>query len=127
MKKLLAIITVISLFMILGNAFAQDWEFDVPYVPTKQKVVAEMLNMAGVNGNDILYDLGCGDGRIVITAAKEKGAHGVGVDIDPERIRESNENAQKAGVTDKVKFIEQDLFDADISAATVVSLYLLML
>ncbi|MBN1294450.1 MAG: class I SAM-dependent methyltransferase [Candidatus Latescibacteria bacterium] len=125
MKKLQAMITVISLFMILGYAIAQDWEYDVPFVPTKQKVVEEMLNMAGVNENDILYDMGCGDGRIVITAAKEKGAHGVGIDIDPERIRESNENAEKAGVTDKVKFIEMDLFEADISEATVVSLYLL--
>ena len=125
MKKLQAIITVISLVMIPAYAAAQEWEFDVPYVPSKLKVVEEMLKMAGVNENDILYDLGCGDGRIVVTAAKEKGAHGVGIDIDPERIRESYENAKKAGVTDKVTFIEQDIFDADISEATVVSLYLL--
>jgi len=85
----------------------------------------EMLQMARVTPNDILYDLGCGDGRIVITAAKVFGARGVGVDIDPVRIKESNENAQKVGVADRVKFIEQDLFKTDIREATVVSLYLL--
>jgi SAM-dependent methyltransferase len=84
-----------------------------------------MLKMAGVNQNDIVYDLGCGDGRIVITAAKVFGARGVGVDNDPNLIRQSNENARKAGVTDRAKFIEQDLFETDIREATVVTLYLL--
>jgi SAM-dependent methyltransferase len=98
---------------------------DVPYVPTPQEVVDEMLKMAAVGKNDVIYDLGCGDGRIVITAAQKYGARGVGIDIDPQRIAESNANAQKAGVTDRVKFMEQDLFTADFKQATVVTLYLL--
>ncbi|MDQ3803960.1 MAG: class I SAM-dependent methyltransferase [Acidobacteriota bacterium] len=98
---------------------------DVPYVPTPQAVVDEMLKLAEVGKSDVVYDLGCGDGRIVITAAKQYGARGVGIDIDPERIRESNENARKAGVADRVKFIQQDLFEADFKEATVVTLYLL--
>jgi SAM-dependent methyltransferase len=85
----------------------------------------EMLKMAGVTPNDIVYDLGCGDGRIVITAAKVFGARGVGVDNAPYLIQQSNENARKAGVIDRVKFIEQDLFETDIREATVVALYLL--
>lgn len=98
---------------------------DVPYVPTDEKVVAVMLDVAKVGKNDVLYDLGSGDGRIPITAAKRFGTRGVGVDIDPDRIKEANENAQKAGVTDKVKFLQQDLFDTEIKDATVVTLYLL--
>jgi SAM-dependent methyltransferase len=98
---------------------------DVPFVPTSQALVVEMLKLANVTKADTVYDLGCGDGRIVITAAKQFGAHGVGVDINPERIQEANENARRAGVADKVKFIEGDLFTADIRPATVVTLYLL--
>jgi precorrin-6B methylase 2 len=99
---------------------------DVPYVPTPQEVVDEMLKMANVGKDDVVYDLGCGDGRLVITAVKKFGAkRGVGVDIDPRRIRESNENAKAAGVTDRVEFVEQDLFKTDIKEATVVTLYLL--
>ena len=98
---------------------------EVPYVPTPEEVVVEMLKMARVTPNDIVYDLGCGDGRIVITAAKVFGARGVGVDIDPNLIRQSNENARKAGVADRVRFIEQDLLETDIREATVVALYLL--
>jgi len=98
---------------------------DVPYVPTKEAVVDRMLQMAHVKTGDVVYDLGCGDGRIVITAAKRFGTRGVGIDLDPERIAEANENAKKAGVTDKVKFIQGDLFDAKIADATVVTLYLL--
>ena len=97
---------------------------EVPYMPTHEKVVAEMLKVAKVGKDDILYDLGSGDGRIVITAAKEFGARGVGVDIDPALVREARENAVKAGVADKVKFIQQDLFETDIREATVVTLYL---
>ncbi len=105
---------------------AQQRPPDVPYVPTPEEVVREMLRVARVGKEDVVYDLGCGDGRIVITAAKEFGAkRGVGVDIDPERIRESNENARKAGVTDRVRFFQQDLFETDIRDATVVTLYLL--
>jgi precorrin-6B methylase 2 len=98
---------------------------DVPFVPTSQELVVQMLKMANVTKDDTVYDLGCGDGRIVITAARQFGAHAVGVDINPERIKEATENAKKAGVTEKVKFVEGDLFTADIHNASVVTLYLL--
>jgi len=104
---------------------AQQRAPDVPYVPTPYEVVEEMLKMARVTPEDVVYDLGCGDGRIVITAAQKYGARGVGVDIDPRRIQESRANAEKAGVTDRVRFIEGDLFQVDIREATVVTLYLL--
>jgi len=98
---------------------------DVHYVPTPQAVVDAMLRMANVTANDVVYDLGCGDGRIPVTAAQRFGARGVGIDIDPVRINEANENAKNAGVTDKVKFLNQDLFESDFRDATVVTLYLL--
>jgi ubiquinone/menaquinone biosynthesis C-methylase UbiE len=98
---------------------------DVPYVPTRQEVVEEMLKVAGVKSGDVVYDLGCGDGRIVITAAQKFGARGVGIDIDPERIAEANANAKRAGVEKRVAFRVGDLFQADIREATVVTLYLL--
>jgi SAM-dependent methyltransferase len=98
---------------------------DVPYVPTIDEVVAEMLRLGEVDKNDVVYDLGSGDGRIPITAAQKYGARGYGVDIDPQRVREARENAKKAGVEDKVKFDHADLFETDISRATVVTLYLL--
>jgi SAM-dependent methyltransferase len=98
---------------------------DVPYVPSPNIVVNGMLKLADVKKGDIVYDLGCGDGRIVITAAKEFGAKGVGVDINPERIQEARENAKKAAVEEMVKFEENDLFKARIGDATVVTLYLL--
>ncbi|MUL37608.1 SAM-dependent methyltransferase [Gloeocapsopsis dulcis] len=98
---------------------------DVVYVPTPQEVVNEMLTLAKVTKDDVIYDLGSGDGRIPITAAQKYGARGIGIDINPERIREANENAQKAGVTDRVQFLQQDLFQSDFSEATVVTLYLL--
>jgi SAM-dependent methyltransferase len=106
---------------------AQDTgpKLDVPYVPTPTAVVDAMIKVANVGKNDVLYDLGCGDGRIVITAAQKYGIRGVGIDIDPERIKEANENAKKAGVSDRVKFIQGDLFKANFSEATVVTLYLL--
>lgn len=100
-------------------------DLDVPYVPTPEVVVDRMLKMAKVKKTDTVYDLGCGDGRIVITAAKQYGAKGVGVDLDPERIRESNANAKAAGVTDRVKFLQRDLFTMDIRPATVMAMYLL--
>lgn len=105
--------------------FGPDNNLDVPYVPTPQNIVDLMLDMAEVKAGDVVYDLGCGDGRLVITAASQRGATGVGIDLDPARIREANENARKAGVSDKVKFIEADLFHSDFSAASVVTLYLL--
>jgi hypothetical protein len=100
-------------------------ELDVPYVPTPQEVVDAMLAMAKVSGEDILYDLGSGDGRIPITAAAKFGTRGVGIDLNPVRVQEANENAVKAGVTNKVRFIEGDIFEEDFSEATVVTLYLL--
>jgi SAM-dependent methyltransferase len=98
---------------------------DVIFVPTPNEIVNTMLKMATVTKADTVYDLGCGDGRIVITAAQKYGARGVGVDIDPDRVAEATENAQKAGVANRVKIIRGDLFEADISPATVVTLYLL--
>ncbi len=98
---------------------------DVPYVPTPTEVVEAMLKVADLKKEDVLYDLGSGDGRIVITAAQKFGTRGTGIDINPERIKEANENAQKAGVTKLVRFLNQDLFEANIKDATVVTLYLL--
>lgn len=98
---------------------------DVIFVPTAYTTVNAMLKLAEVTSRDIVYDLGCGDGRFVVTAAMEFGARGVGIDIDPQRIAEAREFAKKMGMADKVRFIEGDLFEADISEATVVTLYLL--
>ena len=98
---------------------------DVIYVPTPQEVVEDMLRLANVRKGDVLYDLGSGDGRIAITAAKKYGIKATGIDIDPERIREASENARKAGVTDLVQFRQEDLFKADFREASVVTLYLL--
>lgn len=100
-------------------------KLDVPYVPTPQAVVDKMLDMAKVRRGDVLYDLGCGDGRIVVTAARNHGARGVGIDIDPRRIEEAKQNAEQAGVADRVEFRVENLFDADFSRASVVTLYLL--
>jgi predicted O-methyltransferase YrrM len=97
---------------------------DVPYEPTPHNVVAQMLQLAQVRDADVVYDLGCGDGRIVIAAIKDTGARGVCVDIDPERIREARANAASAGVIDRMRFLEQDLFLTDIGEATVVMLFL---
>lgn len=96
-----------------------------PYVPTENIVVEGMLKLAGVRNTDVVYDLGCGDGRIVIMAAKDFGAHGVGVDISPVRIQEARENAKAHSVEDLVRFEEGDLFNVDLHNATVVTLYLL--
>ena len=99
---------------------------DVVFVPTPQDVVEAMLKVAKVGKGDVLYDLGSGDGRIPITAAQKHGiARGVGIDINPERIKEANENLAKARVGDRVRFINADLFESDLSEATVVTLYLL--
>jgi 2-polyprenyl-3-methyl-5-hydroxy-6-metoxy-1,4-benzoquinol methylase len=98
---------------------------DVIFVPTPPEVVDAMLKLANVTARDTVFDLGCGDGIIVATAAQKHGARAVGIDIDPQRVKEANERIQKAGVTDKVKILNEDLFEADISPATVVTLYLL--
>jgi ribosomal protein L11 methylase PrmA len=98
---------------------------DVIYVPTPEEVVEAMLQVANVTKNDIVYDLGSGDGRIPVTAARKYGARGVGIDIDPQRIKEANENVAKNKVGHLVKILNADLFTTDISEATVVTLYLL--
>jgi SAM-dependent methyltransferase len=110
-------------------ALAQDGDstprLDVPFVPTPPGVVERMLALARLGRDDTLYDLGCGDGRIVVAAAKKYGARGVGIDLNPERIAEAQANARKAGVGQRVSFKVADLFETDLSPATVVSLYLL--
>ncbi len=108
-----------------ARAFDQDVQSLAPYVPTPQEVVDRMLELAEVTADDVVYDLGSGDGRIPITAAKTYGARGVGVDFDPERVAEANANARRAGVTDRVTFILGDAMATDVSDATVVTLYLL--
>lgn len=125
LKKILISLFAAMTLVFLSRAEAQEKKPEVPFVPTPDEVVEEMLKMAKVDKNDVLYDLGCGDGRIVITAASKFGCRGVGIDIDPNRIKESRENAIVAGVSDRVQFIQMDLFEADISEATVVTLYLL--
>jgi predicted RNA methylase len=112
-----------ALLLAPAAGFAQ--QPDVIYVPTPQVVVDEMLKLAGVHKGDVLYDLGSGDGRIPVTAAKRYGVRAVGIDIDPERIREATENAKRAGVADLVAFRREDLFSADFGEASVVTLYLL--
>jgi len=97
---------------------------DVPFDPSPRHVVDQMLKLADVRKGDVLYDLGCGDGRIVIAAAQQFGTRGVGIDIDPQRIKESVENARLAGVLDRVTFRNEDLFEADLADATVVTLFL---
>jgi SAM-dependent methyltransferase len=97
---------------------------DVRYEPTRDEIVTAMLKLADVKGTDFVFDLGCGDGRIVIEAARRFGSRGIGIDIDPQRIKEARENARKAGVMNKVEFRNEDLFEADISKADVVMLYL---
>jgi cyclopropane fatty-acyl-phospholipid synthase-like methyltransferase len=117
-----------AVILIAVPAFAQDDncpQKDVIFVPTPQEVVDEMLKVANVTGRDVVYDLGSGDGRIPITAAKVYGARAIGIDICDIRIQEANANLKTAGVGDKVKFLKQDLFQTDISEATVVTMYLL--
>ena len=106
-----------------GNSIPRP-HLDVPYVPTPQEVVDAMLDLAGVGMNDLLVDLGCGDGRIVIGAAR-RGARATGIDLNPLRITEARDNARRAGVEERVTFREDNLYEAEIGPATVVSLYLL--
>jgi precorrin-6B methylase 2 len=113
------------LIVSISFATAQTSRPDVPYVPTTDEAVQAMLKLADVKKSDMVYDLGCGDGRIVIAAAKTYGAHAVGIDINPQRIHEAKENAKKASVEDLVRFEESDLFKADIHEASVVTLFLL--
>lgn len=116
-----------SVLLILGyiltsNATAQD--LDVPYVPTPDNVVERMLDLTDVKSSDYVIDLGSGDGRIVIAAAK-RGANGHGIDLDPERIAEARENASREGVDDQIMFMEGNIFDTDFSEASVITMYLL--
>ena len=108
-----------------GWAQAQDGAGDVVYVPTPQVVVDSMLNMAKVGAKDYIIDLGSGDGRIVITAAKKYGASGFGVDLDEVLLKRANENAKREGVADRARFVEENLFETDLSKATVITTYLL--
>jgi precorrin-6B methylase 2 len=120
MPRLLRLLSFALCFFV-PSALARD----VPFVPTPEKVVASMLELAKVGPKDVVYDLGSGDGRIVIAAAKKHGARGVGIDIDPQRVKEARDNARRAGVADRAEFREGDLFKADISEASVVTIYLL--
>jgi len=116
---------VLSAAMAAAQSSSPRREPDVPYVPTTEAAVEAMLKLAGVKKTDIVYDLGCGDGRIVISAAKNFGARAVGIDINPVRIGEARENAKKSGVEKLVRFEENDLFEANFREATVVTLFLL--
>jgi SAM-dependent methyltransferase len=121
-----SLLTLAALFA-TSPAPAQDEfkDLDPPYVPTPQVVVDRMLDLAQVKSGDMLIDLGSGDGRLVIAAARERGAHGFGVEIDPRLVKLSNANAQRAGVADRARFLQEDLFTTDISEANVLTLYLL--
>lgn len=110
---------------VVASVAEDRFKLDVPFIPTPQKVVERMLEMAEVKPADFLIDLGSGDGRIAITAARKHGARALGVDIDPDRVEESRQNARRAGVDDKVEFRVQNLFDTDISKANVLTMYLL--
>lgn len=119
-QLLLPFLTTLALFALNAPAAQKD----VRYQPTPHAVVRAMLELAGVGPNDVVYDLGSGDGRIVIAAAKEFGARGVGIDIDGELVREARANARKAGVEQRVTFVEGNMYEADLRAATVVTLFL---
>jgi len=119
--RLLALLWAVGLTGVAGCIHPRA---DVPYVQTPHEVVAQMLRLAGVDRNDVVYDLGSGDGRLVIAAARDFGARGVGVEIDPRLVAQSVESARRAGVGDRVTFREQDLLQTDLADATVVTLYL---
>ena len=117
--------TLLLFTWLLSFDFAQDRQTpDIHYVPTSNGVAEAMLKLAGTTASDVVYDLGSGDGRIPIMAAKKFGAKGVGVELDADLIRQSNQNAKKAGVADRVRFVQDDLFKTDLSEATVIAIYL---
>src|SRR5690606_16987655 len=117
-------LTAAALLLMLQTAHPQA-ALDVPFVPSPEPVVDQMLEVANVGPEDVVYDLGSGDGRIVIQAAKERGARGVGIDLDPQRVAEAREHARRAGLEDRVEFRQGDLFEVDLRPATVVTMYLL--
>ena len=119
------VVTLLFASLVLAQKVVRSRTPDVPYIPTTVTAVKAMLELADVKRSDIVYDLGCGDGRIVIAAAKRYGARGVGIDIDPVLVREAKGNARQAGVEKLVEFREQDLFQANFREATVVTLFLL--
>jgi precorrin-6B methylase 2 len=132
MHKSIGLLGIAAVFMTFSAVAATKYtgeggvELDVPYVPTPQELVDRMLKLGSVTASDVHYDLGSGDGRIVVTAARDlKVKKGVGVDLDPVRIAEANENAKKAGVTDRVTFHRGDLFAMDFREASVLTMYLL--
>ena len=118
------VVTTTAALGVLPQAPVQKPTPDIHYVPTSGGVTDAMLKLAKVTPSDVVYDLGSGDGRIVIAAAKKYGARGVGIELDPQLIKTATKNALKAGVADKVTFIQADLFKTDFSDATVVTLYL---
>ncbi|HVL76568.1 MAG TPA: class I SAM-dependent methyltransferase [Noviherbaspirillum sp.] len=124
-SRAVSVILLAVLPMVSVSALGDTPRLDVPYVPTPQPVVDRMLELAQVTDKDVVYDLGSGDGRIVVTAAREYGARGVGIDLNPQRVAEARANAKEAGVQDRVEFRVGDLFQTDLSEATVVTLYLL--
>jgi SAM-dependent methyltransferase len=123
-RKLLAVCSGLWLFAAASAGCARVPGVEVPDVRTPPEVVVEILRLAGVGPGDTVYDLGSGDGRIVIAAARDFGGSGVGVEIDPDLVAESARNARRTGVGDRARFLLQDIFDADISEATVVTMYL---
>jgi hypothetical protein len=124
-RALAAVLAGVAVFQCVCAQEVPSSHGDVPYVPTPQVTVDEMLRLAGVGPNDFVMDLGSGDGRIVVTAAAKFGARGLGVDLDFNLVIASEENARRAGVQDRVKFLVQDLFKTDLGPATVITMYLL--
>ncbi len=125
LRTCVLLLGIVAALVAPGSAQTPLRSPDVIFVPTPQEVVDAMLKLAKVTKNDVVYDLGSGDGRIPITAGRTYGARGVGIDIDPQRIKEATENLKAANVGDRVRFLNQDLFTTNISEATVVTLYLL--
>jgi SAM-dependent methyltransferase len=125
LRALAAAFAGVAVFQFVSAQVVPPMQADVPFVPTPQVTVDEMLRLAGVGPQDFVMDLGSGDGRIVVTAARKFGARGLGVDLDPDLVSQSEENARQAGVDDRVKFLVQDLFKTDLSPATVITMYLL--
>jgi ribosomal protein L11 methylase PrmA len=121
----IVVVGLLDISPALAQTVAPSRRPDVIYVPTPEPVVEAMLQVANVTKNDVVYDLGCGDGRIPVTAARKYGARGVCFDIDPERIKEANANVAKNNVGSLVKVVQGDLFEQDLSGATVITLYLL--